>query len=69
MRTALGARRARLVMQLLTESILLGLLRGVTGLAVSAVSLYVVEKIHPGNIPRLDELRMNYQVFPQFVTN
>lgn len=56
-------------MQLLTESILLGLLRGVTGLAVSAVSLYVVEKIHPGNIPRLDELRMNYQVFPQFVTN
>jgi hypothetical protein len=49
-------------MQLLTESVLLGLLGGVTGLAVSAVSLYVVEKIHPGNIPRLDELGTDYQV-------
>jgi predicted permease len=62
MRTALGAGRARLVMQLLTESVLLGLLGGVMGLAVSAVSLYVVEKIHPGNIPRLDELGMDYRV-------
>ncbi len=62
MRTALGAGRARLVMQLLTESILLSLLGGVAGLAVSAVGLYVVEKIHPGNIPRLDELGMDYGV-------
>ncbi|MGC1294989.1 MAG: FtsX-like permease family protein [Alloacidobacterium sp.] len=62
MRTALGAGRVRLVMQLLTESILLSLLGGVAGLAVSAVSLYVVEKIHPGNIPRLDELGMDYGV-------
>jgi len=62
MRTALGAGRARLVIQLLTESVLLSLLGGVAGLAVSAVSLYVVEKIHPGNIPRLDELGMDYGV-------
>ncbi|HZD51255.1 MAG TPA: ABC transporter permease [Silvibacterium sp.] len=62
MRTALGAGRGRLVMQLLTESVLLSLLGGVAGLAVSAVTLYVVEKIHPGNIPRLDELGMDYHV-------
>ncbi len=62
MRMALGAGRARLVMQLLTESVLLSLLGGVAGLAVSAVSLYVVEKIHPGNIPRMDELGMDYRV-------
>jgi predicted permease len=62
MRTALGAGRARLVMQLLTESVLLSLLGGLAGMAVSAVSLYVVEKIHPGNIPRLDELGMDWRV-------
>jgi predicted permease len=62
MRTALGAGRGRLVMQLLTESVLLSLLGGLAGMAVSAVSLYVVEKIHPGNIPRLDELGMDWRV-------
>ncbi len=62
MRTALGARRTRLVMQLLTESLVLALLGGGAALAVSAASLYIVEKIHPGNIPRLDELRMDYRV-------
>jgi len=62
MRTALGASRMRLVMQLLTESVLLSLLGGAGGIAVASVSLYVVEKIHPGNIPRLDELGMDYRV-------
>ncbi|HEX3470993.1 MAG TPA: ABC transporter permease [Silvibacterium sp.] len=61
-RTALGAGRGRLVMQLLTESVLLSLMGGVAGLVVAACGLYVVEKIHPGNIPRLDEIGMDLRV-------
>jgi len=61
-RTALGAGRSRLVMQLLTESVLLGVVGGVAGLAVSACGLYVVRKIHPGNIPRLEEMGMDFRV-------
>jgi predicted permease len=62
MRTALGAGRGRLVMQMLTESVLLSLLGGAAGLMVSALSLEVVRQIHPGNIPRLDELGMDFGV-------
>ncbi len=62
MRTALGAGRGRLVMQMLTESVLLSLLGGAAGLMVSALSLEVVRQIHPGNIPRLDELGMDFRV-------
>jgi len=55
-RTALGADWKRLTRQLLTESILLGLLGGVAGLLVAQVSLWVVRAMNPGNIPRLDEI-------------
>jgi predicted permease len=61
-RTALGAGRRRLVMQLLTESILLGLLGGAAGLILSAWSLALVRAIHPANIPRLDEVSMDFRV-------
>jgi predicted permease len=58
-RTALGADWKRLTRQLLTESILLGLLGGVAGLLVAQVSLWVVRAMNPGNIPRLDEIGIN----------
>jgi predicted permease len=61
-RTALGAGRARLMTQLLTESMLLGVLGGAAGLLISAWSLYLVRAIHPGNIPRLEEIGMDFRV-------
>src|SRR5271168_503636 len=61
-RTALGAGRQRLVMQLLTESILLGVIGGAAGLILCTWSLSLVRAIHPANIPRLDEVTMDFRV-------
>jgi predicted permease len=55
-RTALGARWTRLVGQLFTESVLLGILGGVTGLMIAFASLQVVRAMNPGNIPRLESI-------------
>ena len=58
-RTALGAGWLRLVRQLLTESLILGLMGGVAGLLIARLSLYVVRAVNPGNIPRLDAIGLD----------
>ena len=58
-RTALGARWTGLVRQLLTESVLLGLAGGAAGLLIAEWSLYVVRTVNPGNIPRLEAIRLD----------
>jgi predicted permease len=61
-RTALGASWKRVVRQLLTESVLLGVLGGAAGLAIAQGALQVVRAINPGNIPRLEAIGLDATV-------
>jgi predicted permease len=58
-RQALGAGSKRLLLQLLTESVLLGLLGGAAGLLLAKLSLALVRSMNPGNIPRLDAIAID----------
>lgn len=61
-RTALGAGWQRLARQLLTESVLMGVLGGAAGLLVAYATLYIVRTMNPGNIPRLEDISINGSV-------
>ncbi|HEX3742700.1 MAG TPA: ABC transporter permease [Bryobacteraceae bacterium] len=58
-RTALGAGRWALVRQLLAESVVLGLAGGTGGVAIALAALQAVRTINPGNIPRLEDIRID----------
>ena len=61
-RSALGAARARLVRQLLTESVLLSVIGGVLGLLLAYWLLSVLRWFGPSNLPRLPAIRMDARV-------
>ncbi|HWO01896.1 MAG TPA: ABC transporter permease [Blastocatellia bacterium] len=58
-RTALGARRSRIVRQLLTESVLLALAGGIIGVLVALWGLDLLLAIGEGSIPRAKEIKLD----------
>ena len=61
-RQALGAGRARLVRQLLTESLALALAGGLAGLALAAWGVEALVRLAPANLPRIAEVRVDLPV-------
>ncbi len=61
-RLALGASRRRLIVQLLTESLLLSFIGGALALVVLAVLLKGFVQFIPADIPRLNEIQINLTV-------
>lgn len=58
-RSALGAKRSRIVSQLLTESVILSLMGGTLGLVVAKWALSVVLAIARGSLPRSENIGVN----------
>jgi putative ABC transport system permease protein len=61
-RSALGAGRVRLLRQLLTEAVVLGVAGAVAGLAVTYLATRALVAAQPADIPRLDEVGVNAAV-------
>lgn len=62
MRAALGARRMRLVRQLLTESLLLTLAGGAAGVAVAEMGVKALVAMSPAELPRLGVIGIDRNV-------
>ncbi len=61
-RTALGARRGRLVRQFLTENLLLSALGGGTGLLLAIWGTHALVALGPAHIPRMDAVTIDFRV-------
>ena len=61
-RVALGAGRSRIIRQLITESLLIGLAGGAIGVAFAYLFLRILPLFNPGNIPRLNEASLDTHV-------
>jgi putative ABC transport system permease protein len=61
-RTALGAGRARIIRQLLSETAVLGLLGGVVGIALAYWSVKALNSFLPSSLPQMNPIRVDYFV-------
>lgn len=62
LRAAMGAGKGRLVRQLFTEGLLLGILGGLAGILVAYILIYFLRIFAPSNIPRLQEMGLDLRV-------
>ncbi|HEX6213913.1 MAG TPA: ABC transporter permease [Vicinamibacterales bacterium] len=67
MRSALGARRGRLIRQSLTESVLLAVVGSALGIVVAWALLGVLVRVSPPDLPRVDQVTIDMTVLG-FVT-
>ncbi len=67
-RAAMGAERARIVRQLLTESLLLTCMGGALGVALSYGAVHLLVRLNPGDIPRFDSATLDGRVLLAAVT-
>jgi predicted permease len=69
-RATLGAGRSRLLRQMLTESLMLSAAAGTVGAGLAWLFLHALLKLNPGDIPRMDDARIDLRVmgFVVFVT-
>jgi putative ABC transport system permease protein len=61
-RTALGAGRARIIRQLLSETAVLGLLGGAAGIALAYWGVKVLSSLLPSSLPQMNPIRVDYFV-------
>jgi putative ABC transport system permease protein len=66
-RVALGAGRARLVRQLLAESLALSVAGAAAGLGMAWMALQLLQRVGPAGVPRLDQVSIDWTVLA-FVT-
>jgi putative ABC transport system permease protein len=61
-RAALGANGARILRQLLTESVVLAAVSGLMGTLLAVAAIRLIRAVGPGNLPRLNEVSLDLRV-------